>query len=126
MAKKADADADDADGADETSSGPATLHISGHPRAMQSIARARAWGALIGFAVAVYFGHKAGLTFVGLVVRAILIGAAGYLVAWAGAQAIWRQIIFAELAARRKQALEIQQTILDELENPEKVDQPRG
>ncbi|MEN0012896.1 MAG: hypothetical protein AAGC46_06010 [Solirubrobacteraceae bacterium] len=115
----------DADGDDEDT-GSAKVHIAGHPRAMRSIARVRAWGALIGFGVALYFGHKAGLTFVELMVRAILIGAAGYLVAWAGAQGVWRQIIFAELAARRTQALEIQKTILDELEHPERIDQQQG
>jgi hypothetical protein len=121
MAKKTDPDED---GAGASADAGSAIRIAGHPKAVHSIARIRAWGALIGFVVAAYFGHKASLTFTELVIRAILIGGAGYLVAWAAAQAVWRQVIFAELAAKRKQALEIQKTILDELENPEKVDQP--
>lgn len=107
---------DDADAPEPTADGHIPIRIAEHPGAMRSIARIRSWGALVGFAIAAYLGNKAGLTFVDLVIRSILIGAASYLVAWAGAQAVWRQVVFAELAARRKDAAEKQQQLLADLE----------
>lgn len=94
------------------------VRIADHPRAVRSISRARAWGAVIGFGVAAFFGDRIGLPFVDLVVRSILIGAASYLVVWAGAQAVWRQIVFAEIAIKRKEALEKQQDLIDAIEPP--------
>lgn len=123
---KADKDPPEDDDAEDTGSGDGhtPIRIADHPRASRSIARVRAWGALVGFAIAAYLGHKAGLTFVDLVIRSILIGGASYLVAWAGAQAIWRQIVFAELAVRRREANEAQQAMLEELEKAAKERPP--
>ena len=86
-------------------------------RAAASIPRWRAWGAIIGFAVALYFGNKASLPFVDLVLRAIVIGLAASLAVWAGAIAVWRQIIFAEIALHRKEAVERQRELIDAIEN---------
>lgn len=104
----------------------AKIRIADHPRARASISRAKSWGAVLGFAIAAWFGYKAGNPFVDVVVRSILIGAAASLTVWAVAQAIWKQIIFAEVAAARKKAVETQKAILDELENPDKLDGPGG
>lgn len=101
---------------EETTDGHIPIRIADHPRASRSIARIRAWGALVGFALAAYLGYKAGLTFIDLVIRAIGIGIASYLVAWAGAQAVWKQIVFAEVALRRREANEAQQKLLADLD----------
>ncbi len=95
-----------------------------HPRAIASIRRAKSWGAIAGFAITAYLGQKAGVPFVDLVIRSILIGAATSLAVWGTAQAIWKQIVFAELAAARKEALETQKAILEELEDPSRIDGP--
>jgi hypothetical protein len=105
---------DDEDVAEPEDDG--AIRLAQHPRAMRSITRARAWGALVGFAIAAYLSHKAGLTFTDLVIRSILIGIGSYLMVWAVAQAIWKQIVFAELAARRKEAAEKQAALLEELQ----------
>jgi hypothetical protein len=115
VAKKTD-DVEPEEGEETTEDGHTPIRIADHPRARRAIARSRAWGALIGFGLAAYFGDKAGVPFVDLVLRSIGIGIAAYLVAWAGAQAIWRQILFAELAVRRREANESQQALLEELE----------
>lgn len=99
--------------------------IGDHPRARHSIARARAWGALLGFGIAAYVGNHVSLPFVDLVVRAILIGALTSLVVWAGAQAIWRQIIFAEIAIARKAAVEQQRELIEAIEDPGGESKPR-
>ncbi|MFT4034985.1 MAG: hypothetical protein QM679_05365 [Patulibacter sp.] len=91
------------------------IRLSDHPRARASIAYAKAWGAVIGFALAAWLGYRGGIPFVDLVVRAIAIGALSCLAVWGVAQAIWKQILFAELAAARKAAVEAQQKVLDEL-----------
>jgi hypothetical protein len=116
MAKAKDEPEDDAAEGEEAE-GSGGIRLAEHPRAMRSIARARAWGALAGFAIAAYLSHKAGLTFVDLVIRSIGIGIASYLMVWAASQAIWKQIVFAELAARRKEAAEKQAALLEELQN---------
>ncbi len=119
---KKDEPEDEAD--DGTPDGHIPIRIADHPRARRSIARVRAWGALIGFGLAAYLGNKAGLPFVDLVLRSIGIGMASYLVAWAGAQAVWKQIVFAELAVRRRDVAETQQALLDKLEEAAKEQRP--
>ena len=116
MAKSKEPD-DELDGDETTEDGHIPVRLKDHPRAAQSIARVRAWGAVLGFAVAAWFGNKAGLPFVDLVIRSILIGMATSLVVWAGAQAVWKQIVFAEIAKARKEALEKQQELIDAIEN---------
>lgn len=101
------------------------IRIADHPRARHSISRAKSWGAVVGFAVSAWFGYRLGNPFVDIVVRSILLGALTSLAVWGCAVAIWKQIIFAELAAARKDALETQRAILSELEDPSKLDEPR-
>ena len=124
MAKKAK-DEEPEDGEETTEDGHIPVRLADHPRAAPSIARIRAWAALIGFAVAVYFGNKAGLPFVDLVIRSILIGLATSLAVWAGAQAVWKQIVFAEIAAARKEANEKQREIIEALEQAKEQQPPK-
>lgn len=95
--------------------GHTPIRLADHPRASSSIARVRAWGALVAFAVAAWLGYRMGLPFVDLVARSIVFGVAGWLVAWAAAQTVWRQLVYAEVAAARRRATEAQQAILAEL-----------
>ena len=127
MAKKKDEPDDDelADGEEGTEDGHIPVRLKDHPRAAASLAKVRAWGAIVGFAVAAYFSHKAGLTFVDVVIRSILIGLATSLVVWAGAQAVWKQIVFAEIAQARKDALEKQQELIDAIENRDENQPPQ-
>ncbi|MBJ7472422.1 MAG: hypothetical protein JHD16_14035 [Solirubrobacteraceae bacterium] len=122
MAKKskdAEGEADDA-----PADGHIPVRLADHPRASRSIPRIRAWGAVIGFGVAAYFGDKAGLPFVDLVLRSILIGFATGLAVWAGAQAVWKQIVFAEIAVARKEAAEKQKELIEAIEQGR--EQPPG
>jgi hypothetical protein len=99
-----------------------SIRLADHPRAKASISRAKAWGAVLGFGITAWLGYRGGVPFVDLVVRCIVIGALTCLATWGAAQAIWKQIVFAELALARKNALETQEAILGEFEDPSRVD----
>lgn len=126
MAKKKDDDLEGVDLADGESpeDGHVPVRLKDHPRAAGSISRASAWGAVVGFVVAAYFGNKVGLPFVDLVIRSILIGIATSLVVRFAAQVIWKQIVFAEIAIARKEAAEKQQELIDAIENRDSGDPP--
>jgi hypothetical protein len=78
--------------------------ISEHPIAARQVARARAWAALIGFVVAFWLSWRAGLPFPESGARAIVAGIVCRLLAWAALVSLWRQLIPAEIEARRRRA----------------------
>ncbi len=71
--------------------------VANHPRAAASVRRMKGLGGLAGFAIAAYLAHKAGLSTTAVLERALLVGVASYLLVWACAVAVWRQIVLAEL-----------------------------
>lgn len=84
------------------------IRLSQHPRARRQIRTARAWGALAGFGLAFYASWHGGAPFYDAVGRALLWGTGCYLVVWACAQQIWRQLAIAELRAAERIWLERQ------------------
>ena len=78
------------------SAGPS---VAAHPRASYQVRRAKAWGGLTGFGIAAYLSYKAGVPTFDLGLRAIIAGIAGYMLAWACAVTVWRQLVIAELRA---------------------------
>ena len=78
--------------------------VSEHPVAARQIARARAWGALIGFVLAYWLSRRAGLPFPESGARAIAAGLVCRLLAWAAVVSLWRQLIPAEIEARRRRS----------------------
>jgi hypothetical protein len=75
--------------------------IANHPRAGAQVARAKAWGGLAGFLFVGFLSWKAHVPVSDLLLRAIMGGIAGYVVAWAAAVAVWRHLVIAELRAVR-------------------------
>jgi hypothetical protein len=75
--------------------------IANHPRAGAQVARAKAWGGLAGFVFVGVLSWQAHVPGSDLLLRAIMGGIAGYVVAWAGAVAVWRHLVIAELRAVR-------------------------
>jgi hypothetical protein len=71
--------------------------VANHPRARASVRRIKGLGGLVGFAITAFLAHSAGLSPTAVLVRALLVGIGGYLLAWACAVAVWRQIVLAEL-----------------------------
>ena len=79
--------------------------VSEHPVAARQIARARAWGALIGFVLAYWLSRRAGLPFPESGCRALVAGLACRMLAWAAVVTVWRQLIPAQIAAARERSL---------------------
>ena len=77
--------------------------VAEHPVAARQIARARAWGALIGFVLAFWLSRRAGLPFPESGGRAIVAGLVCRLLAWAAVVTVWRQLIPAQIAAARRE-----------------------
>jgi len=75
------------------------ISVAGHPRAAAAVKRAKGFGGIGGFALGAYFSYKAGVPKHLIAERALLIGIAGYLVAWACAVTVWRHLVLAELRA---------------------------
>jgi len=76
------------------------LSVASHARASAGVRRAKGWGGLVSFVLAAVISDKAGVPLATLGGRALLAGAAGYLVAWGCAVAAWRALLAAEMHAR--------------------------
>jgi hypothetical protein len=77
--------------------GAVGVSVAVHPRAVAHVRAAKGWGGLIGFMLAAYLSHGAGLSLAGVGFRALIGGVVGYLVAWALAVNVWRHLVIAEL-----------------------------
>ena len=75
------------------------ISVADHPRAAAAVKRAKGYGGLGGFALAAYISHKAGVPAAQVGERALAVGIAGYLVAWACAVTVWRHLVLAEFKA---------------------------
>jgi hypothetical protein len=71
--------------------------VANHPRARASVRRMKGLGGLAGFVVGALLAHSAGLSITSVIERALICGIGSYLLAWACAVAVWRQIVLAEL-----------------------------
>ena len=94
------------------------VRLEAHPRAKRSIARAKAFGGVVGFVLGLWLGAQAGLPAWDTGVRALAGGIAGWLIVWVAAVQIWKQLILAEYRAaeaKREQARKTRQMYVDEL-----------
>jgi hypothetical protein len=79
------------------------VSIASHPRARAGVRRAKGWGGLAGFAIAAYVSFSAGIPMPMVALRAVAVGIAAYMVAWACAVTVWRHLVLAELRAMTEQ-----------------------
>ena len=77
--------------------------VAGHPRAAQAVRRAKGFGGLAAFALTALISREAGISHEQMLERALIAGVAGYLLMWALAVAVWRNVVQAELRARVEQ-----------------------
>lgn len=75
------------------------VSIASHPRARAAVRRAKGWGGLAGFGIAAYVAFSAGIPMPMVVLRAVAVGIAAYMVAWACAVTVWKYLVLAELRA---------------------------
>jgi hypothetical protein len=83
-------------GKNDATAGPS---VAAHPRASYQVRRAKGWGGIAGFAIAAYLSHQAGVPTFDLLLRALVAGIVGYMLAWGCAVTVWRHLVLAELRA---------------------------
>jgi hypothetical protein len=101
------------------------LHLAEHPRAVRSIARAKAWGGLGGFLIGGYLSlptHT--LPDAGL--QALAAGAVCYVAAWAAAVFLWRRLVVVELRGAQQEALAAEVAKLKRSQPGAGAQAPRG
>jgi hypothetical protein len=95
--KKKDGDAPDAP---EQQRVPDGICVAGHPRSAGMVRRAKGWGGLIGLALATYLALQAHVPPFDAMLRGLAGGVLGYIVVWALAVAVARQLVIAEIRVR--------------------------
>jgi uncharacterized membrane protein YccC len=85
------------------------ISMRDHPRASDSIRRIKGLGALIGFVAVAAAAYLNGSSLDQVGVRALAGGLAGWMVAWAGAVAVWQQLLVGEARAAVRRAVELRQ-----------------
>jgi hypothetical protein len=105
--KEAKAKASDADSKGEVgeTAAPAGPSVAAHPRAALHVARAKGWGGLLGFLLGGYLSLPTS-TLAAAALRALVAGVVCYLVAWAGAVFVWRQLVMLQVAGARSRKRE--------------------
>jgi hypothetical protein len=88
-------------GAGNATDGAPLPSVANHPRAAPQVGRAKAWGGLAGFGLAALLSWRAQVPMGDLLLRAIVGGVVGYVLAWASAVTLWRHLVIAELRAVR-------------------------
>ena len=79
--------------------------VAGHPRAARRVGQAREWSGLAGFLLTGYLSlptHTLAIA----TMRALAAGIACYLLAWAAAVLLWRNLVLAEIERRERDLLE--------------------
>ena len=78
--------------------------VAAHPRAARAVARAKGWGALVGFVLGGYLSLPTN-TLAGAGLRALLAGVTCWVAVWAGAVFVWRRLVMLEIKSREQQLL---------------------
>lgn len=78
------------------------VRLTAHPRARAQIARAKGWGGLLGFALAIVLSLHAHVPAWEAGLRGLAGGIVLYLAGWAVAQTVWRQLAVAEVERVRR------------------------
>ena len=84
---------------------PRAIRLATHPRAQRHIAQAKGWGGLLGFLIVGWLSHAAGVPLPQAGLRALAGGAGLYVLAWAAAVAVWREVAVAEVERARRRIL---------------------
>lgn len=97
MSKKSDKKQDEP----ETQAGvPDGISVAAHPRSAQAVRRAKGFGGVVGVALCTALALAAHLPLFDALLRGLAGGVVAYLVVWALALAVARQLVVAEVRAR--------------------------
>jgi len=101
MAKKPKKSKDaEAPEARESARVPDGICVAGHPRSAGMVRRAKGWGGLVGLALATFLALHAHVPPFDAMLRGLAGGVLGYIVVWALAVAVARQLVIAEVRVR--------------------------
>jgi len=89
------------------------ISIGGNARAKAQVRRTKAWAGLLGFGITAYVSYGAHASMQQIALRSVVVGIVAYMIAWACALVIWRQLMLAEL----KVMTERHETEMAELES---------
>ena len=78
------------------------IRIAEHPRAQRQIGLAKSYAGLGAFALAGYAAWQGGAPFLDVATRSLMWGVAAYVVVWALAVQVWRQLAIAEVRAAER------------------------
>lgn len=78
------------------------VSVAHHPRIASRVGAAKAWGALVAFALVALASSKAGAESFDVLSRALVAGVVGWIVTWAAAVAVGRNLVRAEVEAHRR------------------------
>lgn len=95
---------------------PDGLRLNAHPRARRHLALAKGWGGIISFSVAAAAAYAADLPITSLLLRALLAGVIGSMLAWGLTLIVWRHLALAQIE-------ELRRKLIDEIEANR---QPKG
>ena len=79
-----------------------TIQLTAHPRARRHIAKAKGWGGLLGFNLVLFMSLRAHSDPFDAGLHALLGGVGLYLLGWAAAVTIWREVAVAEVEMLRR------------------------
>ena len=79
---------------------PDGICVAGHPRSATAVRRAKGWGGVVGAALCTALALGAHLPLFDALLRGLAGGVGAYIVVWALALAVARQLVVAEVRAR--------------------------
>jgi uncharacterized membrane protein YccC len=91
---------------------PPLVGLSEHPRAAASIRQMKAWGGLLGFVVVAGFTYLGGMGIADALLRGVIAGVAGQMLAWIAAIVLWQHLLEGEAKTAVRQARENQRRAL--------------
>lgn len=97
---------------------PQLVALSDHPRASRSIRQIKAWGGLLGFVVVTGFSYLGGMAIPDALLRGVIAGVAGQMLAWIAAIVLWQHLLDGEAKSAVRQANENRNRVLQRGSQP--------
>ena len=98
---------------------PRLVALSDHPRASRSIRQIKAWGGLLGFVVVTGFSYLGGMGIPDALLRGVIAGVAGQMLAWIAAIVLWQHLLEGEAQSAVRRAKENRNRALQRSSQPE-------
>jgi len=102
------------------------IRLAEHPRARRQIGLAKSYAGLGAFALAGFAAWHGGAPFLDVATRALMWGVAAYVVVWALAVQVWRQLAVAEVRAAERRWREAKAAEREQIEKLTRVLEDNG